>query len=375
MTARPPARPTNRIEIETNVTGERSVVAKQREKREARAMNLEGCSFRFGDRPKPKKGRLSLRSHFSKSFAVATSTDLASKSSTTQEEKKWQAELVDIRRDLYLKNWEEISEEVAQCAERVFDEVLTELISFVDEAASINENNAYGNLSAATVQFGASDDDKFFGDVENRLRARCPVVRLRAETCKTAHKCIQQIINGFFTKISDEYVDCPDSNVFQRDKKEIGEYLTKTFKMYLRSPDSVPMHECLFPTLTDSFRSRSMAAPNKCLDQTLLCPEMVFKYRWEHNGQQHDIATAFQSFQKLAAESKSVSMAAWSAAFVKSAELRAIDEEEQLTRFYKCVGELELIGCLKAASERNLMSAHKLYWTSEVISGFGAAHN
>uniref|UniRef100_A0A914UZB0 Origin recognition complex subunit 3 n=2 Tax=Plectus sambesii TaxID=2011161 RepID=A0A914UZB0_9BILA len=74
-------------------------------------------------------------------------------------------------------------------------------------------------------------------------------------------------------KIQLRRVVAAKSNVFQRDKKEIGEYLTKTFKMYLRSPDSVPMHECLFPTLTDSFRSRSMAAPNKCLDQTLLCPE------------------------------------------------------------------------------------------------------
>jgi hypothetical protein len=161
-------------------------------------------------------------------------------------------------------------------------------------------------------------------------------------------------------------------NVFSRDKKDIIDYLTKMFKSHLRSPETVPMHECFFASPSEAFRSRSMAAPNKCLDQTLLCPDKVFgKCEERERNRQRDIAVVFQSFQKLASEAKSVSVSSWLSTFVKMAELQTLDEEDQLVRFYKCVGELELIGCLKAASERNLMSAHKLYWTSEVMGGFG----
>ncbi|VDK58278.1 unnamed protein product [Gongylonema pulchrum] len=89
-----------------------------------------------------------------------------------------------------------------------------------------------------------------------------------------------------------------------------------------------------------------------CIYSTLETTLMQTKrHKTSPTCMQMDLSVAYRSLLNCTCEHKNIPISCWLASFVKHAQ--KIGGTDPVVRFFRCVGELEFMGVVKAASYRN----------------------
>ncbi|MFH4976145.1 hypothetical protein AB6A40_002854 [Gnathostoma spinigerum] len=146
-------------------------------------------------------------------------------------------------------------------------------------------------------------------------------------------------------------------------RQEFVKLATELFSSYLTRFDSWPeMKGCLLHGGTDLLVKACPVtndAFEKCLTLSRLTED---KSKSKHT--QLDICSCYRALMYSSQTIKSVHLADWLNHFV--ADIESLPNVDNLTRFFKCVGELELMGIVKISNNRNTSRVNCLYVPSVI---------